>query len=554
MASNIKVAVIESPDRALNQVLSPSFPDSPTESLPEAPSAVTSPMSVVIKGLPADHSLWKCMGEYVEQAKRIGGRPAFVGGRCNDMALDFSIGVGWTVRAKEEEWFALLYSKGAEALPQLSTSDWIVCEQRKNPSSVRVEKFKKRETMLKLSGGQGSQAGVYFEGVYRKQANSQDGKPMYCDGSNVIWFKEGCGWCVGFEERIGTRRCMMHADDFAPTPDAVQSDWMVITDSVEDPRVQVVVASAECTPSPSVQQHHPAPARQQELHSAPENTLPLTIAVVGVGEGLSGLYKKQQRTHDGKVMYVGSRADGNRVIWYTSSGGLWRIGPCGSNGAMASFVSTNDSAASPHKLADAVWREDVREPCNSVRVTKSKKKHTKVIEVKGVPTDQCHHIALAQLNGKYRQQALIIDGRPTFKGGEGSKQAIWFSESAGSWRIGDGDFMGTAVFFVHAKDTASMPNTVKSTWEVANGICYSPYVKIILPTVEAAEQEVPRQMQLKMAEVLVAEQKRCLGCGHEYTLHMEVVYHEECMHHHCVCCGEEQGIDACAVCAAQEGK
>jgi hypothetical protein len=25
------------------------------------------------------------------------------------------------------------------------------------------------------------------------------------------------------------------------------------------------------------------------------------------------------------------------------------------------------------------------------------------------------------------------------------------------------------------------------------------------------------QMQLKMAEVLVAEQKRCLGCGHQYV-------------------------------------
>jgi hypothetical protein len=60
-------------------------------------------------------------------------------------------------------------------------------------------------------------------------------------------------------------------------------------------------------------------------------------------------------------------------------------------------------------------------------------------------------------------------------------------------------------------------------------------------------------MQLKMTEVLVAEQRRCLGCGHEYTAQTEVAFHEECMHHHCVCCGEEEGIDACAVCAADEG-
>jgi hypothetical protein len=82
----------------------------------------------------------------------------------------------------------------------------------------------------------------------------------------------------------------------------------------------------------------------------------------------------------------------------------------------------------------------------------------------------------------------------------------------------------------------------------------NPYAKIILPSVEAAEQEVPRQLQLKMAEVLVAEQRRCLGCGHEYTSQEEVVYHEECMHHHCVCCGEGHGSGSCAVCAAEKGK
>ena len=192
------------------------------------------------------------------------------------------------------------------------------------------------------------------------------------------------------------------------------------------------------------------------------------------------------------------------------------------------------------------------EPCSSIRVTKSKKKHTKVIEVKGVPSI---HAAFARMNGKYRQQALKIDGRPTFKGGDGSNHAIWYSESAGSWRIGRGSYVGTAVYLVHAKDTASMPNAVKSTWEAMSGHYEpNPYAKIILPTVEAAEQEVPRQMQLKMAEVLVADQKRCLGCGHEYVTEQEVVYHEECMHHHCACCGEKEGIDACAVCAEEQGK
>jgi hypothetical protein len=500
------------------------------------------------------------MGVYIEQAEYIDGRPAFVGGCCNDMLLDFSNTLGWTVRAKEEEGFALLYSMGTEALPQLAASGWIVSEQRRDTSSVRVQKFKKRETMLKLSGGQGPQAGAYFEGVYRKQASSHDSKPMYCDGNKkaAIWFVEGFGWCVGLEKDIGTHSCLMHADDFAPTPDAVQSSWMVRIDAVKDSRVQVVLPATECTPSPSVQQHTPAPAvsasihdpRQQGLHSAPENTPPPPmIAVVGVGEGYSGLYKKQQRLQGGKALYKGSRA---AIYSMEAAGGhVWCIGPIRGDSKSGCLLAAHGFGASPHTLG-AVWHENAREPCSSARVTKSKKKHTKAIEVKGVPAD---HAALTQLNGKYRQQAHIIGGRPTFKGGEGGNHAIWYSESAGSWRIGDGDFVGTAVYQMHAKDIASMPSAVKSTWEVK--ICAHrpyPYAKIVLPTIEAAEQEVPRQMQLKMVEVLAAEQKRCLGCGHEYVTEEEVVYHEECMHHHCACCGEKEERDACAVCAEEEGK
>jgi hypothetical protein len=571
MASNTKVAVAESPSVVkIGRAIGPVRPNSPIESLSQAPSAETSPMSVVIKGLPADHSISKCMGVYIEQAERLGGRPSFVGGRSNDMLLLFIDSHGWTVL----DWFEgkkipLLHSidsfenMSTETLSDLMTSEWLVCEQRKVPSSVRVEK--KQETMLKLSGGQGFEA--HYAGVYERQDRMHDDKYIYGNDNKAIWFMGGFGWCIGCEEMIGTRHCIMHADNFALTPDAVTSQWMVCMSPVVDPCVQVVLASAECNPSPSVQQQTPAPAsasihdpRQQELHSALENTpSPLMIAVVGVGEGYSGLYKKQQHTYNGKVVYEGSRADGNRVIYYgkldvgggTSALVQWRIGPCGSNGKMGCFIAATGSTAFPHTLG-AVWQEGTREPCSSARVTKSKKKHTKVIEVKGMPAD---YAAFAQMNGKYRQQALTIDGRPTFKGGNDGNKAIWYSESAGSWRIGPGNFVGTAVFCLHAKDTASMPNTVKSTWEVMNGRREpKPYANIILPTFEAAEQEVPRQMQLKMAEVLVAEQKRCLGCGHEYTLQEEVVYHDECMHHHCMCCGEEQDSGSCAVCAAEKGK
>jgi hypothetical protein len=514
-------------------------------------------MIVVIKGLPADHSLSKCMGKYVEQAERQDDRPTFVGGRCDDMLLSFSIGCGWTVCDKGDQSATLLYSNGIEVLPHLVMSAWTVCEQRKDSSSVRVEKFKKRDTMLKLSGGQSSRYGAFFEGIYRKQDRIHDSKSTYVNEGRFIWFQEGFGWCVGIEEQnIGTRSCAaMHADDFAPTPDAVQSGWKVLTESVKDPRVQAVLASAEHPPSLMEQHYTPAPVLSLSI---PDPTAlediqhPAMLALVGVGEGYSGLYKKQQRLQDGKVRYEGSRADGNRWMYYYSAGGLWRIGPIGSNGTLGCFISADSSNASPHTFG-AVWRETVMEACNSVRVTKSKKKHTKVIEVKGVPAE---YEMTTQTNGKYRQQALTIDGRPTFKGGKDGNQAIWYSESAGSWRIGDGSMVGTAVHHVHAKDTASTPNAVKSTWEVVNALPEpNPYAKIVLPSVEAAEQEVPRQMQLKMAEVLVAEQRRCLGCGHEYALQEEVVYHDDCMHHHCMfCCETEQGSCSCTVCAAEKGK
>jgi hypothetical protein len=345
-------------------------------------------MAVVIKGLPADHSLSKCMGEYVEQAEQCNARPWFLGGRCNDLRLCFNNSVGWEVQGDYEGGSAtFLYSVGTETLPQLVTSGWESCEQRKDPSSVRVEKFKKRETMLKLSGGQGFMYGAVCEGVYSKQDRIHDGKPTYVCKNKVIWFQEGFGWCVGIKESIGTHSCVMHADDFAPTPDAVQSGWMVCMDYVKDSRVQVVLASAECTPTP-VSLNIPDPSPEQELRSAPKNTPPPpTIALVGVGEGFSGMYEKQMRAVNGKVTYEGSRADGNRVLsyyYYSDDVGRWRIGPVGSNGDLGCSISAKSPAASPHTIG-AVWQEYVREPCSSIRVTKSKKKHTKVIEIKGVP-------------------------------------------------------------------------------------------------------------------------------------------------------------------------
>jgi hypothetical protein len=76
MASNTKVAVAESPSVVpFDRKLGPALPDFRSDPLSQPPSAKVSSaeassMIVVIKGLPADHSLSKCMGEYVKQAER----------------------------------------------------------------------------------------------------------------------------------------------------------------------------------------------------------------------------------------------------------------------------------------------------------------------------------------------------------------------------------------------------------------------------------------------------------------------------------------------------
>jgi hypothetical protein len=278
-------------------------------------------------------------------------------------------------------------------------------------------------------------------------------------------------------------------------------------------------------------------------------SLPPTIAVVGVDEGYSGLYKKQQHTDGRRVLYKSTRTNSKQAIWYDTDeyGGKWCLGEVGSDGMYNSswFAIAIDSAISPLNI-EATWQELAWEPCSSIRVTKSKKKHTKVVEVKGVP-NACGGVFV---NGKYRPQAQIIDGRPTYKGGPDSDQVIWYSASTDSWRVGPVIFAGTSRCFVHTNDTAATPNTVKTPWCVSTEYSLpNSCAKIILPSVKVAEQEVPQQMQLKMPKAMASERKRCLGCGHQYTLQAEVVFHEECLHHHCLSCRNELNDPACAVCA-----
>jgi hypothetical protein len=355
----------------------------------------------------------------------------------------------------------------------------------------------------------------------------------------AIWFSNGY-WCIGSKKYIGTSTCNISAEECARTPAAVQSMWMAVTNAERDERVQVCSALA--------QQNSSASANQvQQLSSAPPK-----LAIVGSdleGKSCDGVYTKQQRETSGRVVYEGGR-NGKQAMWYHQTGGWagWCIGPTTDVGTNRCNMGTGDPAATPDAVVEP-WTVPRMEPCSSAQVTKSKKKHTKVIEVdlKGDGNPD-----LALMNGKYRQSSMF-GRRPTFKGGQDGKRVFWFDESYGKWRGSHAGRIGKGGGFcvMDATDDAASPNAVKAVWHVRTSFKPSPYPNVIVPSAEAAEQEVPRLVKLKMSKLVVAQHRRCLGCGHEYTAQAEVVFQIACMHHHCVCCGKEDGGMECAVCAAE---
>jgi hypothetical protein len=266
-----------------------------------------------------------------------------------------------------------------------------------------------------------------------------------------------------------------------------------------------------------------------------------------------GVYTKQQLEVNSSVVYSGG-TDGNQTMsmWclQVSGGSGWCLGHTDDIGTGACHMNVCDPASTPDAITEP-WNLPFLEPCNSARVTKSKKKHTKVIEVKGVPTDGGEHLAL--MNGKYRPSCMV-GGRPTFKGGQDGRRMFWFNEFHGKWYGTHEDWAGKGICDMEATDSAASPNAVKAVWYVCTGFKPSPYPTVIVPSVEAAEKEIPRLLKLKMSKLMVAQHMRCLGCGHEYTAQAEVVFQIACMHHHCACCGKKNGGEMCAVCAEEDGE
>jgi hypothetical protein len=505
--------------------------------------------TVVLKGLPLDHVRANCMGKYTKKERTINGRSSYVGGRDGEMALYFDE-IVWVVTTEDAvgDGTFFMYTKDFALTPDRIKASWMVNQSHQSAPSLRVCKYRGRESVLEVSGLPSTHHSSDHMGQYTRQPCSQHEKPIYMGSKRVdgmaIWFcKDYQLWCVGLQKHIGTHISSISVKGCAHTPDAVQSVWTAETSAEYDDRVQICGASKQRSSSATANQ-------AQQLSSAPPK-----LAIVGTemeGLNLGGVYTNQQRKVGSRVAYQGG-VKGDQAIWYLKDcGGGWIVGHTENIVTGSCFMNVPSPAITPNEITE-LWEVPSFEPCSSVRVTKSKKKHTKVIEVKGVLMD---NVNAMQLNGKYRQSSRVVGSRPTFKGGQDGKQVIWYDERHGKWRCANQELEGKGIngLLMEATDTAATPNAVKAVWHICTTFKPSLYPNVIVPSVEAAEAEVPRLLQLKMYELVVAQQKRCLRCGHEYTAQSEVTFHTECMHHHCVCCGEELGDDGCAVCAEEAGE
>jgi hypothetical protein len=336
----------------------------------------------------------------------------------------------------------------------------------------------------------------------------------------------------------------MCAHDRALTPCAVESLWEVERMPVCGKEVQVCTASTKLT------------ASQVQLQSA----APVKLALVGLAANnpYGGVYTKKQRR--GILFYEGGWDAEKMILGKNQEVGqkkTWLVG--NKDNVQEVLMYAQDLAEYPDSVTQ--WRVPQMTPCSSVRVIKSKKKRSTTIEVKGIPTHLPDRYNLAQYKGKYKQQTRLVGGRATFKGGQDGQRVLWYDDDQGKWRARGGDHMfGCGM---EATDTAATPDAVKTPWSLLVGSVCSPFPNVIVPSVESAEEEVLRLMQLKLLEAILADpHMRCLGCGKLYhtgsftweavhdALHDKVMFQSPCMHHHCACCGDEVGV--CAVCAEQE--
>jgi hypothetical protein len=339
--------------------------------------------TVVVKGLPSDHLRAHCMGGYNKQERTMNGRSVYVGGRDGDMALYFD-NTHWEVTTEEDidVGGCLMHTNEDPAItPDRIKAPWKVDQGQQPALSVRVHKFRGRESILELSGLPSDHIRSHCMGRYTREVHSHNDNPAYKstrqEDGMAIWFSHaghGC-WCVGYKKNIGTDHCSISVEDCACTPDVVQSTWMVATGRAEyDKRVHVCGASAQQSSAAEWT------ARQtQQLSSAPPK-----LAVIGSDmerESFDGIYTKQRYKFGSRVVYEGGR-NGNQAIWCLKAE-TWVIGDAEDIGTGRSAMQTQSPAITPDAVT-GTWSVPAMVPCSSIRVSKSKKKHTKVIEVKGI--------------------------------------------------------------------------------------------------------------------------------------------------------------------------
>jgi hypothetical protein len=137
----------------------------------KSPDSRVATASVTIKGLPPDHLRANCMGEYTKTERTLHGRSVYMGGYDDDMALWFDTNGGWRVDSKADVDVALdsvtlatntanvgctrqlaMVALDSAVTPDRITGRWMVDIGKQPDPSVRVCKFKSRDTTLVLTG------------------------------------------------------------------------------------------------------------------------------------------------------------------------------------------------------------------------------------------------------------------------------------------------------------------------------------------------------------------------------------------------------------------
>jgi hypothetical protein len=195
-----------------------------------------------------------------------------------------------------------------------------------------------------------------------------------------------------------------------------------------------------------------------------------------------GAYAMQGRMSGGRPTYKGGRDD-DRWVWYYADEEFWFVGRESSVGTASSYMSVKDSAATPD-AAQATWEvAEGYKPNRSVKVERTAGSTTLVphnrttdlcfagdgLRISGLPAGH----PVAPVLGTYTKQPGTEGGRPTYKGGRGGEQWVWYFAGKKNWWVGPADIVGTdgGYMVAQGQQHAATPEAVPAGKWMGSGGC-----------------------------------------------------------------------------------